>query len=252
MDGLGEKQTTAQSEQSHGGIANFGWVSPGQVARGEQPRAEPGGYDYLQAAGITCLLCLREAWERANIVAGRPVDAFYLAEETEECAARGLRLVHVPFQDRTIPAAAGLAEALIELEAQVKRGETVYVHCMAGIGRTGLVAALWRLAEGADGDDAADEFVRYWLEFGEREDTLLGPLPDTILERYGFRLQWWALLQVAEMVGAPMRPDHGGAEPQIPDDAEDWLAAAARTLVPWVAARRSGRIEPQPVGLSVE
>jgi len=224
-----------------GGIANFGWVAPGRVARGEQPHDRLGGYAYLRDVGVTCLLCLREARERRNVVAGRPFHAFRVEDEAEQSMAHGLQLVHVPFEDRTIPPAEGLLQALEALEAQLALGETVYIHCMAGIGRTGLVAALWRLAQGDAGDDAADEFVRYWLEFGEREEAILGPLPDTILERYGFRLQWWALLRLADMADAPVLRQHGGALQQAPEDAEQWLAEARRTVGPWVKARRAGK-----------
>ncbi len=228
-------------DPASGGIANFGWVVRGSVARGEQPHAELGGYAYLRETGVSCLLCLREARERPNLVAGRPFREFHLQDEADQCAANGLHLVHVPFRDRAIPAAAGLLEALVALEDELARGETVYVHCMAGIGRTGLVAALWLLALGATGDEAADEFVRYWLEFGEREDGILGPQPDGILERYGFRLQWWALLRLAHWAGAPVLNAHCGAVEQRPDDATEWLEEALRTAVPWVRQRREER-----------
>lgn len=232
---------TTDGKQTCGGIANFGWVTPGRVARGEQPRPESGGYRFLAQTGITCLISLREAWERRNLVAGRPFEDYRFDDEAAECAEHDLDLIHVPFQDRTIPAAAGLVTALEALDEQVALGRTVYIHCMAGIGRTGLVAALWRLAQGGDGDDAADEFICYWIEFGEREDTILGPMPEPILERYGFRLQWWALLCLAEMVGSPVRRDHEGVKEEVPEDAEEWLAEAARTVVPWVNGRRENR-----------
>lgn len=242
MDKAPSTTKQSASDNGHGGIANFGWVAPESIARGEQPRADLGGYAYLQEAGVTCLLCLREAWERRNLVAGRPFPDFHLEEEAEQCAAHGLRLVHVPFQDRTIPAADGLLQALQELEAQLGLGETVYLHCMAGIGRTGLVAALWRLAQGASGDDAAGEFVRYWLEFGEREDAIIGPLLDTVFDRYGFGFQWWALLRLAEMVGSPACGQHEGAVEQEPDDAAEWLDQARCTVVPWVLQRREDNL----------
>jgi hypothetical protein len=220
------------------GIVNFGWVDQGRVARGEQPREDWGGYGELREAGVTCLLCLREATERENLVAGRPFPTYRVEEEEEQCRALGMRLRHVPFQDRAIPPVAGLVAALEAIEQEVAAGQVVYIHCMAGIGRTGLVAAFWRLAQGASGNEVADEFIAYWREFGEREDAIIGPLPDTILDRYGFPLQWWALHRVAEMVGSPVTEQHEGARQERPEDAQQWLEEASQHLVPWIRARR--------------
>lgn len=225
-----------------GGIANFGWVVRGRLARGEQPREDWGGYRGLKDVGVSCLLCLRETTERENLVAGRPFPPYTMADEQEQCRALGLRLCHVPFQDRAVPPADGLAAALQAVERELASGETVYVHCMAGIGRTGLVAAFWLLAQGATGDEAAVEFIDYWREFGVREDAILGPGSDTILDRYGFPLQWWALHRVAEMVGSPVTDPHEGAREQAPEDADLWLEEACRHLVPWIRARRERQV----------
>lgn len=230
--------TGAAAPAEMGGIANFGWVAPGRLARGEQPRQEWGGYEALRDAGVTCLLSLREAEERRNTVAGRPFPAYRAADEAAACLALGLRFRHLPFVDRTVPPAEDLAAALRLVEEELAAGQVVYVHCMAGIGRTGLVAALWLLMQGASGDAAAEHFARYWREYGEREDAVLGPQPDAILERYGFPLQWWALMRIAEALGVPITGGHDGARPQPPGDAEAWLAACRRHIAPLRERRR--------------
>jgi len=232
---------TAPAETVHpGGIANFGWVQAGQLARGEQPRSECGGYAALRELGLTSVLCLREASERENMVAGRPFPPFRLEDEAAQCEKHHLRLVHVPLPDRTVPPADALSQALEWLEEALGRGEAVYVHCMAGIGRTGLVAASWRLAQGNSGDQVAEEFIRYWLEFGEREDRLLGPQSNGILERYGFQAQWWCLHRLAEMSGSPVRESFLDGREQAPEQAESWLAQAAEALMPRISRSRRG------------
>ena len=215
------------------GIANFGWVERGKLARGEQPREDWGGYRALREVGITCVLSLREGEERENVVAGRPFPAYKAAEEGAACRAHGLRFRHIPLRDRAIPAPEALAAALGAIEAEVAAGQVVYIHCMAGIGRTGLLATLWLLARGAGGDAACRHFIDYWLEFGPREEALVGPLPDHVLERYGFPLQWWALLRLAELFARPATSVFDGARPQAPDDAAEWQAGCRRCLAAW-------------------
>ena len=231
---------TANSEPTCvGGIANFGWVAPGRLARGEQPRQEWQGCPALRSHCITSVISLREATERENVVAGRPFAAYEAREEEAACQGAGMRFWLVPFMDRAVPPVAGLLEALALIESELAGGQVVYIHCMAGIGRTGLVAALWLLAHGASGDEAATHFIDYWREFGLREEAILGPLPDTILDRYGFPLQWWALLRLAEMLGTPVTGVYEGARTLEPEDATVWLADARRLLVPWIAASRN-------------
>lgn len=215
-----------------GGIANFGWVAPGRLARGEQPYESLGGYEALRRASITSVVSLRESQERENLVAGLPVPPYDVAEEAARCRDHRLRFRHVAFLDRAVLPAADLAEALGAVEEELAAGEMVYVHCMAGIGRTGILAALWLLVHGAGGDEAAAHFLSYWHEFGVREDAILGRRADTILDRYGFPLQWWTIQHLAECFGTPLIEEYTGVRAQTPEEAAAWEADCHRLLAP--------------------
>ena len=44
-----------------------------------------------------------------------------------------------PIEDRSIPSELQMKAILDEIDTSIKQGESVYVHCIAGIGRTGTV-----------------------------------------------------------------------------------------------------------------
>ena len=52
-----------------GGIRNFGWLRPGQLARGEQPPLDDGTLELLAAEGIASVISLRREGEPAGEVA---------------------------------------------------------------------------------------------------------------------------------------------------------------------------------------
>jgi atypical dual specificity phosphatase len=84
----------------------------------------------LEAAGVERVVCLLSKSEAIRW--GLP-DAY----------ADRFEATHAPIRDRHLPDEATLAEAL----AAVRRAETadrgVTLHCNAGLGRTGIVAAAW-------------------------------------------------------------------------------------------------------------
>lgn len=65
-----------------------------------------------------------------------------LAKAAELCAANQIEYLHFPIKDRGIPSS---PQKLIELTEDIYRqillGKNTVVHCRAGIGRTGLLAA---------------------------------------------------------------------------------------------------------------
>lgn len=98
--------------------------------RGAAPSA--AGYRSLRAAGVTTIVDLRSDSERGEAV-----------ESVDEV---GLALVRLPIRDGQLPTDEELATFLQVVDgAQGK----VFVHCGAGVGRTGAVVAAYSASHGA-------------------------------------------------------------------------------------------------------
>ena len=77
----------------------------------------------------------------------------------EEAQRLGVTVEHlrVPVKDRTAATGMQMAEALAAIDRVVDSGGTVYVHCMRGIGRTGLVVGCYLVRRGMTGEEAINE-----------------------------------------------------------------------------------------------
>lgn len=115
-------------------IDNFRRVDD-RIYRGAAP--DETDYTDLADLGVTAVVDLRAEAE--------PI-------EDELAAAAGLERVHLPIRDGQIPTADQVAEFLAIVEGS--DGE-VFLHCGAGVGRTGaMTAAYLNLTGQADGADA--------------------------------------------------------------------------------------------------
>lgn len=84
----------------------------------------------LEDAGVSRVICLLSEAEAGQY--GLP-----------EAYADRFAVEHVPIRDRHLPEPAMLDRAIDLLEEANYAGERVAIHCNAGLGRTGLVAAAW-------------------------------------------------------------------------------------------------------------
>lgn len=72
-----------------------------------------------------------------------------LQEEKTHCQTHGIQFISYPIPDRNIPANVDTAVKLISTIYQLSySGKGVIIHCRAGIGRSGLIAASVLLHEG--------------------------------------------------------------------------------------------------------
>jgi Tyrosine phosphatase family len=103
---------------------------PGRLFAGPRP-APPfeAAAAHLSAAGITRVACLLEPAELLPAL-----DAAY--------ARAGLGLLRFPIPDMGVPGDTGaFRRFLLDLLGRLRAGETVYLHCLAGRGRTGTALA---------------------------------------------------------------------------------------------------------------
>jgi protein tyrosine phosphatase (PTP) superfamily phosphohydrolase (DUF442 family) len=228
-----------------GGIQNFGWVEPGILARGEQPRLdEDASFEALYDEGIRTVLSLRPDEEPPPVPAGRRVwPVYHVEDERQICERVGLQFRHVALQDFSAPHPDELARALAVLDEAIASAPAVFVHCRAGAGRTALVTGAWTIAHGWSGDEVAATYQRF-MDHNARRYKLQPAEVAASRRRVGQPYVWWALRCVAEALGSPISQSFDLLPPEQPADTADWPARYWEVLRPW-RERRAGSLMPK-------
>ena len=116
------------------GVKNFVAVDS-HLWRGAAPTTT--GYTQLARAGVTRVIDLR-AEDNVDV-------------DDEWLATMGVDYVRIPVRDGQAPTE---SEINSFLDSVAGSEGTVFVHCGAGVGRTGTMAAAWLLANGVDPNEA--------------------------------------------------------------------------------------------------
>ncbi len=154
------------------------WVREGVLLAGPYPAARDDAaarawLRALLAAGVTVFVDLTEEGERP----------LYLDNLREEAIRRGVRVAHhrLAIPDFGVPDEAHMVAILDTIDAAIAAGQTVYVHCLGGVGRTGTAVGCYLARHGAGGEgalrrvaallgegspetEAQRRFVRRWAE----------------------------------------------------------------------------------------
>lgn len=131
------------------------WVVSGKLMAGEYP----GKYDeeLTRKRIISLLRCGLNSFVDLT----RPADSFHPYHEVlvAEAADFGLEVKwqNFPIVDFSTPSPELMGHILDEIDAQIKAGMSVYVHCLAGIGRTGMVVGCYLVRHGLTGQQALQQ-----------------------------------------------------------------------------------------------
>lgn len=111
----------------------------------------------------------------------------YLPIAQAESAARqqAIEYWHMDIQDMHTPSKEKMRQILSLIDTSIAAGRTVYVHCLAGLGRTGTVVGCYLVDKGMDRKAALREITRLRHETPEAD----APSPQTERQRQ-FVLNW--------------------------------------------------------------
>jgi protein tyrosine phosphatase (PTP) superfamily phosphohydrolase (DUF442 family) len=217
-------------------IPNFAWVDEGRLARGRQPEMTPAMYRELRGRGFSAVLSLRAEQEYLE----DPRRSYNASHERELCDALGLTFHHVACTDFQAPQPAEVVRALSIIHDEAEQGRAVYVHCFAGIGRTGVISGAWQMLHGASGTEALRDYA-YFCEEGWRRRVIDRTLPD-YLHTIRAHHQAWVLVRIARELGLPAALPQNFIRPQRPDNGRLWRRRFREELqrrLPHVSGTRS-------------
>jgi atypical dual specificity phosphatase len=117
----------------------------------------PREYDWLLRNRL--LACIYPANDAAlRTLAGARISLLIVltdrAHDADALAAAGLRQLHLPVRDFAAPTPVQLDAGVQAIEAELRAGGEVAVHCRAGLGRTGTLLACYLVAQGLSAECA--------------------------------------------------------------------------------------------------
>jgi hypothetical protein len=135
------------------------WVLPGRLLAGAYPAMHLAA---LLEAGIDCFI---------DLTRDGPAQASYAVEAQGRARWHGFAII-----DFSTPGIDLMRRIVDTLEDELARGAHVYLHCHAGVGRTGTAVGCWLVEQGFTGGDALKLIAH-------KRQALLGHSPETEPQR---------------------------------------------------------------------
>jgi hypothetical protein len=135
------------------------WVLPGRLIAGAYPALH---LDALLDAGIDCFVDLTRGGESR---------ALYAADAEGRARWHGFAIT-----DFSTPGIELMRRIVDTIEDELARGACVYLHCHAGVGRTGTAVGCWLVEQGFTGGEALKLIAH-------KRQALLGQSPETEAQR---------------------------------------------------------------------
>lgn len=164
------------------------WVEPGRFLAGEYPgRPDPRLLRQrvmsLLHAGFTTYIDLTRPGEREP----------YAPTLQEEAGQHGLTISYqrFPIGDFGLPTRSQMSAILEAIQGALDADQKVYLHCWAGVGRTGTTVACYFVQHGMSGEQALARLAEL---FQGAEQSLFYPSSPETLAQANFVLRWQAPL----------------------------------------------------------
>jgi ADP-ribosyl-[dinitrogen reductase] hydrolase len=172
-------------------LSNSYWVVPGQVLAGEYPAGpDPEKtrerLQRLLDAGIECFIDLTQPEELPPY---------------QESLPNGIDYLRRPIQDHALPGSPDQMMRVLEsITESLRAGRPVYVHCRAGIGRTGTAMGCLLVERGFSGEQALEELNHLWQKCKRSVSWPFIPETD---EQASYVRNWSASLSASVPAGLP-------------------------------------------------
>ncbi len=133
------------------------WVRPGQLLAGQHPgsfyitKAKQTLHQLLEAQ-VTIFIDLTEEKEYH--------DYERLAQWEASRLRRFIAYYRIPIEDNKTPSPEVMVKILDTIDTAVSAGRIVYLHCLHGTGRTGIVVGCYLVRHGLNGELALAEIAR--------------------------------------------------------------------------------------------
>lgn len=140
-------------------ISNSYWVIPNRFLAGEYPGAfgeerVRKRLDALLEAGLDTFIDLTHENELPDYAP--------LLRERAAYYQKDVRVHRLPIRDFGLPTRAGMIATLNVIDEALARGRNVYLHCWAGIGRTGSTVGCYLVRHGMTGEQALAQLAQWW------------------------------------------------------------------------------------------